>query len=132
MTDFIVDKFNEIVFKALERYGKENQVDVDQMQILFRLNEEEEVEYDLLKEYKKISSLTFNEIMNVKIDFRGYSLIVPPFIKQTLLTYSNEMETKVTELSVMCVATQLTSSRIALCLYNGRDFVKQIKLEEEL
>jgi len=129
MTDFIVDKFNEIVYNACERYGRENELSGDKMQILFRLNEEDDVEYDLLREYKKVKNLTFNEILNVKIDFRGYSIIVPSFIKQTLKSYSEQLETSPTNLSVMCV---IAEKKVVLCLYKGFDFVKQISLEEEL
>lgn len=129
MTDFIVDKFNEIVYNACERYGRENELSADKMQILFRLNEEDDVEYDLLREYKKVKNLTFNEILNVKIDFRGYSMIVPSFIKQTLKSYSEQLETSATNLSVMCV---IAEKKVVLCLYKGFDFVKQISLEEEL
>jgi hypothetical protein len=129
MTDFIVDKFNEIVYNACERYGRENELSGDKMQILFRLNEEDDVEYDLLREYKKVKNLTFNEILNVKIDFRGYSMIVPSFIKQTLKSYSEQLETSPTNLSVMCV---IAEKKVVLCLYKGFDFVKQISLEEEL
>jgi hypothetical protein len=129
MTDFIVDKFNEIIYNACERYGRENELSGDKMQILFRLNEEDDVEYDLLQEYKKVKNLTFNEILNVKIDFRGYSIIVPSFIKQTLKSYSEQLETSPTNLSVMCV---IAEKKVVLCLYKGFDFVKQISLEEEL
>jgi hypothetical protein len=129
MTDFIVDKFNEIIYNACERYGRENELSGDKMQILFRLNEEDDVEYDLLQEYKKLKNLTFNEILNVKIDFRGYSIIVPSFIKQTLKSYSEQLETSPTNLSVMCV---IAEKKVVLCLYKGFDFVKQISLEEEL
>ena len=127
--NFIIEKFNKIVSDSCERFGKECGVGGEQMQVLFRLNEEADVVYSVLKEYRPYKEVSFNEILNVKIDFRGYSLIVPPYIQKTLIQYSESMEVYYTELSVMCVLNEL--KKVILCLYKGKDFVKEINLEEE-
>ncbi len=130
MVDFIIEKFNEIVSKACSRYGQEQSVEADKIQVLFRLGDENEVEYFILKEYKEIQKVTFNNILNVRIDFKGYSMIVPPFIQKVLLKYSEEMNLEPNKLSVICIPQ--SNSRVVLCLYSEKNFVKQVNIEEEL
>lgn len=130
MVDFIIEKFNEIVSKACLRYGQEQGVGAENIQVLFRLGDENEVEYFILKEYKEIQKVTFNNILNVRIDFKGYGMIVPPFIQKVLLKYSEEMNVEPNKMSVICIPQ--TNSRVVLCLYSEKNFVKQVNIEEEL
>jgi hypothetical protein len=128
--EIIVDKFNEIIYKACERYGKEEGLDRNKMQVLFSLDDEGEVKYSLLKEYRPFKEVTFNQILNVKIDFRGYSMIVPPFIKDTINKYSEKLTTSAQNLFVMCVIKR--ENEIALFLYNDKKPVEEIILAEIL
>jgi hypothetical protein len=130
MMEIIVDKFNEIIYKACERYSKEEGLDGNKMQVLFSLDDEGEVKYSLLKEYRPFKEVTFNQILNVKIDFRGYSMIVPPFIKDTINKYSEKLTTSAQNLFVMCVIKR--ENEIALFLYNDKKPVEEIILAEIL
>jgi len=130
MMEIIVDKFNEIIYKACERYGKEEGLDGNKMQVLFSLDDEGEVKYSLLKEYRSLKEVTFNQILNVKIDFRGYSMIVPPFIKDTINKYGEKLSTPTQNLFVMCVVKR--ENEIALFLYNDKKPVEEIILAEIL
>jgi hypothetical protein len=130
MMEIIVDKFNEIIYKACERYGKEEKLDGNKMQVLFSLDDEGEVKYSLLKEYRPFKEVTFNQILNVKIDFKGYSMIVPPFIKDTINKYSEKLSTSAQNLFVMCVIKR--ENEIALFLYNDKKPVEEIVLAEIL
>lgn len=128
MIEVIVDKFNEIIFNACVRFGKEEGVEAQEMQVLFSLDDEGGVVYSILKNYREVKKVTFLQILNVKIDFKGYSLFVPSFIQNTLNQFSSEMQCSPRELFVMCVARDDKS--IALVLYKGRQMVKQIKLDD--
>jgi hypothetical protein len=88
------------------------------------------VKYSLLKEYRPFKEVTFNQILNVKIDFRGYSMIVPPFIKDTINKYSEKLTTSAQNLFVMCVIKR--ENEIALFLYNDKKPVEEIILAEIL
>lgn len=128
MVEFIVDKFNEIIFKACERYGKEEGLPSSEIQVLFYLDEEGEVCYKILKKYTPFKDVTFNEILNVKIDFKGYSLLVPPFIKKTIIEFSEQVPASPLNLNILCVAKE--NRDVNLFLYNQRQALKEIKLEE--
>jgi hypothetical protein len=128
MMEVIVDKFNEIIYRACERYGKLEGVEASKMQVLFSLDDEGEVKYSLLKEYRPYKEVTFNEILNVKIDFRGYSLIVPPFIKDTINNCSEELQASVKNLFVMCLVKR--DMDVGIYLYNEKEPVKEIILAD--
>lgn len=136
MVDFIVDKFDEIICKACVRYAKKyseqgsNVVNYNEVQVLFKLDDELEVKYSLMKNYVPIESVTFNQLRGVKFDISGYSLIVPPFIKKTLLSFGDSLCVHPTLLSIICVC--VNEEETVLYLYNGRDFVEQIKIEDLL
>lgn len=128
MVDIIVNTFNEIVYKACERFGKEEGVEAHKMQVLFKLDDDGEINYSILKEYNPLKEVTFNQILNVKIDFRMYGQIVPPFIKNTLITYGEKLETHPTELMVMCVVKGV--NKVGLFLYKNKKPIEEIILEE--
>lgn len=128
MVEFVVNTFNNIVYKACERYGKEEGVEATKMQVLFKLDDEGEVEYSILKNYTPFKDVTFNEILNVRIDFRMYSQIVPPFIQNTILTYGEKLEANPNELMVMCVVTGV--NKVVLFLYKDKKPIEEIILEE--
>ncbi len=129
MVDFIIEKFNEIVSKACKRYGAEEGLGAMKMQVLFKLGEED-VEYFILKEYKELKKVTFMNILNVRIDFKGYSMIVPPFIQKVLVKYAEELKAEPSKMSVLCLPQP--NDKVVLCLYNEKNFVKKIEIEEEL
>jgi hypothetical protein len=128
MVDFIVDKFNEIVYRACERYAKEENVETAAIQVLFSIDEDGEVKYEIAKSYKPIRQVTFNEILNVRIDFRGYGMLVPQFIGQTINGFAEEMKTRPQELFVMAVPK--TVKDVSLFLYEGKTYKQEIKLAE--
>ena len=128
MIDLVVNTFNEIVYKACERYGKEEGLEANEMQVLFKLDDEGEVGYTILKKYNPLKVVTFNQILNVKIDFRMYGQIVPPFIQNTLISYGEKLETNPTELMVMCVVTGVNA--VKLFLYKDKKPIEEIILEE--
>jgi hypothetical protein len=130
MVDFIIEKFNEIVSKACTRYGQEQGVDTTKIQVLFRLGADAEVEYYILKEYVELQKVTFNNILNVRIDFKGYSMIVPPFIQKVLVKYSEELKVEPNKMSVICISQP--NNQVVLCLYSEKTFVKRVNIEEEL
>jgi len=129
MIPMIVNTFNEIVFKACARFGKEENVEAKDIQVLFKLDDEGELIYSILKNYNLLKDVTFNQILNVKIDFRGFGQIVPPFIKNTLITYGEKLKKNSTDLMVMCIVAG--ENKIVLFLYDkNKKPIEQIILED--
>ena len=133
MKDFIVNEFGKIITKACVRFGKENGLDKTEMQIVFRLNQEDELEYVVLKKYEEWKSVSFNEILGVKIDFKGYGMMVPNFIKNLLVQYSVELDKPFDSLRIMSLAKNgEKENEVVNCLYYKNNFIQVINLEEIL
>lgn len=130
MVNAIIGKFNEIVYRACERYAKEENVGTEGIQVLFSMDEQDDVKYQIAKNYAPIKDVTFNQILNVRIDFKGYGMIVPEFIKRTILMYADEYKTRPQELFVM--AQPKTIKDVTLFMYEGKKYKEQIKLDELL
>ncbi len=128
MIDFISNEFKKISTKALDRFANELKVDRKDIQVLLKLDKNGDAAYDLMQGYKKVRELTFMNILGVKIDFKGYSLIAPDFIAKSLTQFSSDLEISNSAVSVMIVAKG--NEDIAMWLYNGGAAVKKIEIEE--
>lgn len=130
MVDFIIEKFNKIILESTERYGKEAGLPSLNMQVMMKLDDENEVAYGMLQNYQPFKSVTFLQLMNVKIDFRGYSMIVPKFIKDLILSNAEEMGVDAQSLYIVCINNN--DKQVINCLYHGNKFIKQLDLKEIL
>ena len=126
MVEFISGKFENIVRKCLEKNAKDFQVDKKEVQLSLKLSEDENVEYSISKMYKKQKNITFLEVLDVRLDFKGYSLFVPKFIVNSLKRISEENIININDLSVMMFTTE--NNTLNLYVYDGFKPIKPIHL----
>lgn len=86
MEEFIASECAKIFSKALLRYEKQYD---KKAQLLFSLEDGNPVYY-LCLDYEAFQQLTIKEILNVKIDLRQYSLLLPPQIQTILSNFSEQ------------------------------------------
>lgn len=127
MIDFISEKFTEISLKCLDRYSKEYNAKKVNMQLVFKLNQDSEAEYLIYKDYQPQKNISFMEVLGVKLDFKGYSLFVPKFIKGALERFCEEYNIKKNNVRVLLNFN--ADNELLLFLYNSNEFVKQVELE---
>jgi hypothetical protein len=127
MVDFILEKFTEIVSKCLERNAKEYKTDKKNMQLVFKLGVDGETEYLIYKDYQPVKVVTFLQVLGVKLDFKGYSIFVPKFIKGALDKFCEELS--IDKDNVRVVMNFDDKDKINVWLYNSNQFVKQVELE---
>jgi hypothetical protein len=128
MIDYILEKFTDITSKCLERNAKENGCTKKDMQLVFKLGSSGEAEYLIYKQYQPIRVLSFLEVLGVKLDFKGYSLFVPNFIKGALNRFCEEH--KIATENVRILLSFDEKDRMVLWLYSSNQYVKQFQLEE--
>ena len=75
----IVNSAIDIMSKALKRLSEENDCDAKNIQLVIKFDGER-VLYSYMKDYQKISDLTFNEILGVKFDFKQREFLTAPFL----------------------------------------------------
>lgn len=127
MIDFISEKFTEISSKCLDRYSKEYNAKKINMQLVFKLNKDSDAEYLIYKDYQPQKNISFMEVLGVKLDFKGYSLFVPKFIKGSLERFCEEYN--IDKDKVRVVLNFNADNELLLFLYNSNEFVKQVELE---
>ena len=81
----IKDSTKEVMLKAIDRYAEEYDCSSTECQLMIKATNEDCVpSYLLLIKNKIVKGLSFNEILNLKIDFLGREIIVTPFIASAL------------------------------------------------
>lgn len=127
MIDFISEKFSDIASKCLERNAKEYGAKKQDMQLVFKLGTDGETEYLIYKEFKPVKVVTFMQVLGVKLDFKGYSLFVPKFIKGALNRFCEESD--IDKQNVRVILNFDEKNTMLMWLYNGSNFVKGVTLE---
>jgi len=127
MIDVIQNKFTDISSKCLEKYAKQEGVKKTDVQLIFKLGQSGDAEYLIYKQYKPLKVLTFMEVLGVRIDFKGYSLFVPNFIKGALNRYSSENNISKENVRVMLLFNE--KNDMFMWLYDGTNCIKQVDLE---
>tara|TARA_R110000751_G_scaffold111725_1_gene210154 strand:- start:382 stop:789 length:408 start_codon:yes stop_codon:yes gene_type:complete len=75
----------KIMSAAITRFAEEEKVEADKIQLLiYTDNPDCEPKYKVLLHNKPLKDISFNEILNVKLDFLGRELIATPFIISSL------------------------------------------------
>jgi hypothetical protein len=127
MLDFITEKFTELTSKCLDRNAKEYNAKKKDMQLVFKLDSEGDVQYLIYREYKPEKVVTFLQVLGVKLDFKGYSLFVPNFIKGALGRFCES--DKIDKDKVRVILNFDERNNMNMWLYNNSSFVKQITLD---
>jgi len=128
MLDFITENFTKITSKCLDRYAKECNTSKKNVQLIFKLGTDDEPEYLIYKEYKPYKVLTFLEVLGVKLDFKGYSLFVPKFIRGALNRFCDEHSIEKSKVKVVLFFNP--DSKMNMWLYNNSECIKSVELIE--
>ncbi len=113
----IKSEFNKICRKAIEKHSKVVGQPVENVQLVIRVEDDEPV-YELMIGFDQTTrqKKTFMEILDVKIDFMGKGVFVPPFLKKTLLGLSVSKEIPPADISAV---TFIKGPEVLCWLYNG-------------
>jgi hypothetical protein len=137
MLDFISSETRKIIYNCIERESKEMQLNMTKTRLALYLKADASNGYRLIEEIvvngkadiKVLKEFSFTGVLGVKIDFKGYSMIAPPFIQKSLLRFSESMNIPYDKVNVVCYPTY-KKGQIALCIFNDKAFSKQIELSE--
>lgn len=96
MEEFIIGETTKIFSKAILRFAQKEKENSLNTSILLTLGDDEnkEVEYQICFEHIPIKKISIMEVLGVKIDLKGYSLLVPPQIKKILENFESQLGSK--------------------------------------
>lgn len=140
MVDFIAKEFGKISEKCIRKYADLTKSNPEEIQLVMSLDAKSENRYSIMKNYKKIivkdnsgedtypyASISFINVLGVKIDFKGYSLIAPPFIKQSIKNFADDLECSPSHVFVWVI---FDGEKTLLRLFKLGEYVKDIKFDE--
>ena len=121
----IVNSAIDIMRNALKRLSDKNNCDAKNIQLVIKFNGKS-VLYSYMKDYEKISDLTFNEILDVKFDFKQREFLTAPFLQQSIIRLAEEKNTDVNEMSSVIVTKDSDANKVYMLAYHNNEFFKQI------
>ena len=108
----------KIMSVAIKRYSEEEKVETNQVQLLISTDDPDcEPQYQVLIHNKPVKKVSFNEILNVKLDFLGRELIATPFITSSLKKMIRANNCSYEEANVLIYATDKEAEDIQLYFF---------------
>jgi len=109
-------------------FAKQAGVEASNSQLMiFTKDEEAEPSYKSLILGKGSREVTFNEILNTKMDLLGREALSKPTIQQCLKNFAQELGVAPTSVKIVIYEQ---NKRAGLALYNGSQMVRPVSLDE--
>ena len=121
----IVDSAIDVMRNALKRLSDKNNCNAKNIQLVIKFDGEQ-VLYSYMKDYQKISDLTFNQILDVKFDFKQREFLTAPFLRKSIVRLANEKNTDVNEMSSIIVTKDSEANKVYMLAYHNNEFYKQV------
>ena len=120
----------EIMINAINRYAKEHNVNSTNVQLMIKASDEEcTPKYQLLLNNRYERDLTFNQILNVKLDFLGREIIATPFIASSLRRLRREHPCNYNEVNILIYKAKEEQTNPNLYFFEGAKAVKPIGMD---
>jgi hypothetical protein len=129
MEEFILSETRTIFNKAIKRFAKENKRDSLDVSFLLKLTPEREVGYVYCQDHAPLRETNIKEILNVKVfDTKGYTLLVPPQIKNIIENLEARMSSN--NIEVCVYLDREDEDEIRYFVYQEGKYVKEVNLLE--
>ena len=117
----------KIMSAAIKRYSQEENIETNKVQLLISTdNPDCEPKYKVLINNKPLKEVSFNQILNVKLDFLGRELIATPFITSSLKKMIRETNCSYEEANVLIYATDEKAEDIKLYFFVNHTATKSM------
>jgi hypothetical protein len=127
MKEVIINETNKVFIKALERFAKQNDQDVKDIQLIIALDENKELIYKYCIKGVAKENVTLKQVLGIKnIDFKGFTMIIPPYLMQIFDKLIKEQNSSSVEV-VICYNTIKEYCRYFL--FDKGQKVKEIYLD---
>tara|TARA_R110002020_G_scaffold474816_1_gene707575 strand:- start:22218 stop:22628 length:411 start_codon:yes stop_codon:yes gene_type:complete len=120
-----------IMRKAIQNFAKEHNVDNTKSAVLISTKDTENStpSYQLLINNVPKGEVSFNQILNVKIDFLGREIIATPFIANSIRRLARENKCGVLDVNVLVYTQDESAEEVLLYFFIGKTPTKLITFE---
>jgi hypothetical protein len=121
---------SEIMLKAIKNFAKEFEVAETKTQLMIQSSDEQcTPTYKVLVDNKVKKEVTFNQILNVKLDFLGREIISTPFISSSLRKLRREQGCGWEDVSVLIYIQKEEQEVPNLYFFEGIKPIKPITFD---
>jgi hypothetical protein len=121
---------SEIMLNAIKNFSKEYGVEETKTQLMIQASDDQCTPiYKVLVENKVKKQVTFNQILNVKLDFLGRELIATPFISSALRKLRREQGCGYEDIIVLIFVTKENQEVPLLHFFEGVKPIKKIDFD---
>jgi hypothetical protein len=121
---------SDIMLNAIKNFSKEYGVAETQTQLMIKASDEQcTPTYRVLVDNKVKKDVTFNQILNVKLDFLGRELIATPFISSSLRKLRREQGCGYEDVSVLIYKQKEEQTSPNLYFFEGVKPIKPITFD---
>lgn len=118
------------MLKAIKNFSKEYGVEETKTQLMIKASDEQcSPIYQVLVENKVKKQVTFNQILNVKLDFLGREIIATPFISSSLRRLRREQGCGFEDVSVLIYKQKEEQEVPNLYFFEGIKPIKPITFD---
>jgi hypothetical protein len=129
MEEFIVSETTKVFNKAIKRFAKNDKKEEQDVSLILKLDNNGDLQYILCHYHKPNREITIKEIFNVKIvDTKGYTMVLPPYIKKILENLEITLNSKNVEVSVYQSRKEDDDEGIQYFVYTNGNFLKEVNL----
>jgi len=121
---------SDIMLNAIKNFSKEYGVEETKTQLMIKASDEECTPiYKVLVDNKVKKEVTFNQILNVKLDFLGREIIATPFIASSLRRLRREQGCGYEDVSVLIFKQKEEQTTPYLHFFEGVKPIKAITFD---
>lgn len=129
MEEFIVSETTSVFNKAIKRFAKNDKKETQDVSFILRLDANGELQYVFCHDHKPHRETTIKEIFNVKlVDTKGYTMILPPYIKKILEGLQATLNNKNVEIGVYQSRKEDDEDGIQYFVYTDGNYLKEVNL----
>jgi hypothetical protein len=126
----IIKSTKDVMLNAIKNFAKEYEVTETQLQLMIKASDENcTPRYEVLVHNKKVKDVTFNQILNVKLDFLGREIISTPFISSALRKLRRDVECDYEDINILIYKQKEEQDSPNLYFFKGSTPVKPITFD---
>ena len=126
LSELVTKETKSVMKRALLRFSKNNGISAKDNQLLICGGEEGLPSYRYMRNYKPENTLTFNEILGVKFDFKQREFLTAPFLQKAITRLAEEKEVDVNEMSSIIITKDSEADKVYMLAYHNDEFFKQV------
>jgi hypothetical protein len=120
----------EIMINAINNFSKKYNVESTNTQLMIKAKDIDcTPKYQLMLNNRYEKDVTFNEILNVKLDFLGREIIATPFICNALKRLLREGSCNFEDLNILIYKAKEEHTNPSLYFFEGTNPIKKIEMD---